>query len=445
MIKKTKKGSINLNTFSEIFVRRYPWRIHFFNETIDYRDIKVLIKFFLKNYPLQEGDFIEEYEKKFVQKLDSSGYAFSFGSGRMALYAILEALNIGGGDEVIVPAFTCNVVINSLLYRDIKPVYYDIETETYGPDPESIESLITPKTKAIIAQHSFGIPCKIDRINEIAEENGIYLIEDCAHAMGARYNGKPLGTWGIASFFSSDQTKVFSTQLGGMAYTTDKEVAEKLRGIQSISPHIPKSSIINLAFQIFISYFLRNPYVHFLGRYIFMLGYGLKIFFDFRDDQIKFERPFNYPAKLSNLQSYLGINQLEKLGENISLRREMAFKYLEILKNKGVELDYNYGFPIFLRFPLMVKNRDEFVKKWRKYFEVGDWFDEVIFGRHYPPEKAGYKPGTCPVTEFVTQHIINFPTYQTSKRIQNFLYKVMESIDKEDIITKVPMKTPCCW
>lgn len=137
----------------------------------------------------------------------------------MSLYVILEALGIGSKDEIILPAFTCVVVPNAMIYHGIKPVYVDIEPDTYNIDVSKIKEKITPQTKAIYAQHTFGIPCNMDCIARIAKDHGLIVIEDCAHALGASLNGRKVGSLGHVAYFSTDHSKVISTSTGGMITT----------------------------------------------------------------------------------------------------------------------------------------------------------------------------------------------------------------------------------
>ena len=123
--------------------------------------------------------------------------------GRVALYALLKAFDIGVGDEVIVPAFTCVAVINPIVYLGARPVYVDIGPRTYTIDPGRIERAITPRTKVILAQNTFGLSADLDSIVEIAKRHHIWVIEDCAQGFGGFYKERPNGTTGDASFFST--------------------------------------------------------------------------------------------------------------------------------------------------------------------------------------------------------------------------------------------------
>lgn len=134
-----------------------------------------------------------------------------FWKGRVALYVILKALGIGPGDEVIVPAYTCVVVPNAILYTGATPIYADINPTTYCCDAVEIERHITPKTRAIICQNTYGLSWEVDQIADMGKRYGIATIEDCTHGFGGTYKGRHNGSFCDASFFSSQWNKPFST------------------------------------------------------------------------------------------------------------------------------------------------------------------------------------------------------------------------------------------
>ena len=154
---------------------------------------------------------------------------FLFWKGRVSLYAILKAIGIKEGNEIILPAFTCVVAVNPIIYLGAKPVYVDIDPITYNIDASGIEKKITQKTRAILAQNTFGLAPDLDRIFEQANKYKLMVIEDCAHGFGGFYKGRPNGTVADASFFSSQWNKPFSTGLGGFAFTKEPRIADKLK------------------------------------------------------------------------------------------------------------------------------------------------------------------------------------------------------------------------
>ena len=160
-------------------------------------DVNLAIK---ERFKKSKKNYIEIFENNFKKHL-SFKYVFSLNSGRSALMLILKALDIKAHDEIIVQAFTCNAVINPILQKKAKPIYIDVD-KTLNIDPKKIEARITKKTKAIIIQHTFGYPAEIEEIQKIAKKHNLFLIEDCAHALGAKYNNEYCGTFGDVAFFS---------------------------------------------------------------------------------------------------------------------------------------------------------------------------------------------------------------------------------------------------
>ena len=144
----------------------------------------------------------ELFRREARESLGGEVDVFLFWKGRVGLYAILKALDIGPGDEVILPAFTCVVVANAVIYRGATPVYAEIDPKTYNIDPARIEERITEKTKVILAQNTFGLSADLDAIFDVAQAHDLFVIEDCAHGFGGTYKGRLNGTVADAAFFS---------------------------------------------------------------------------------------------------------------------------------------------------------------------------------------------------------------------------------------------------
>ena len=144
------------------------------------------------------------YKKEIASYLNTSEQQiFLYWKGRVALYAILKAMGVGKDDEVILPAFTCVVVANAIIYLGAKPVYVDIDLQTYNARFEDIKKAVTNKTKAIICQNTFGLSSDIEEITKYAKEQTIFTIEDCTHGFGGYYNQKPNGSYCDAAFYST--------------------------------------------------------------------------------------------------------------------------------------------------------------------------------------------------------------------------------------------------
>ena len=159
-------------------------------------------------------EIVAEFEHGFAS-LVGEGYAVSFAAGRMGFYALMKTLDIGPGDEVVVQGANCAVMVNAILRTGATPVFADIDPETFGSSKQHIERCITPRTRRIVAQHSFGIPCDVEPIVELAHSRKTFLLEDCALAVSSTNDGITVGNFGDAALFSTDHSKPLNTLTGG--------------------------------------------------------------------------------------------------------------------------------------------------------------------------------------------------------------------------------------
>ncbi|MBS7287570.1 MAG: DegT/DnrJ/EryC1/StrS family aminotransferase [Candidatus Freyarchaeota archaeon] len=179
-----------------------------------------------------EGGMVAEFEKIFARFLGVK-YAVAVSSGTAALHASLLALGVGLGDEVIVPSFTFSATCNVVLHVGARPVFVDIDLDTYTMDPSEVKKALTPKTKVIIPVHLYGHPVDMKPIMELAAEKDVYVVEDAAQAHGAEYGGVKVGGIGHLGCFSFYPTKIITTGEGGMVTTNDEELAEKVKIIRN--------------------------------------------------------------------------------------------------------------------------------------------------------------------------------------------------------------------
>ncbi len=151
------------------------------------------------------------------------------GSGRAGFRLLLESLDFEPGSEIIFPAYTFHPIPAAAAECGFKPVFADVDRATWNIDPEKIPSLISPRTRAIMPTHLFGVPAEMDRINEIAREHELKVIEDCAHGLGARYNGRPAGTLGDTALFTFAMSKNLPCWGGGAMVVKEFDLAERMR------------------------------------------------------------------------------------------------------------------------------------------------------------------------------------------------------------------------
>jgi len=359
---------------------------------------------------------VSTYEDQFANLFPKDIQAFAFWKGRVALYAILESLGIGPGDEVIMPGFTCVVVPNAVLYRGAIPVYVDIEDTSFTMDVCDIERKITNRTKAIIVQHTYGIPAEMDAIMSLAAKARIAVIEDCAHALGSTYKDRIVGSIGDAAFFSSQWSKPYTTGMGGMAIAADRNLRQKLESLQArySRPGLKEVSILRLQMTIYHKFFT--------SRLFWVAMRSLKVLSDtgiFMPSSSKEElvgaKPVGYEKGMSEFQALRGLRELSHLKDNLASRDQLTGWYSQMLPNAGFEplTIPPGGKAVLVRYPLLVKNKlTVLAEAQRRRIELGSWFDSVIHPSGTPLRDMGYSPGQCPVAERVVRHIVNLPLHR---------------------------------
>lgn len=356
------------------------WKIPLFKIYHDDKDVEALDKEIKSGMNWAVGKNVEKFEKLLSMEIGSK-YSIVFNSGTSAVHALLLAHGVGHGDEVIVPSFTFIATANAPLFVGAKPVFADIEEETLGLDPNSVNEEITKKTKAIMPIHYGGCPCKVKELKKLADDNNLILIEDSAEAMGAKIDDKKVGTFGTSSILSFCQNKIITTGEGGAVLTDSREIYEKLLLIRSHGRLETADYFTSLEPFDYVS-----------------LGYNFR---------------------MSNIVAALGISQLKKLEKIIVLRRKNSeyynnkLKHLEdhirpILPPKGY-------FHVYQLYNALAEDRDDLMKY------LGDkgimskiYFDPVHLSYFYK-EKLKYKCN-LPVTEKMSKEVLTLPMYPGLKK-----------------------------
>ena len=396
---------------------------------------------------------LEEEFKKYL----GVKYALSFNSGRSALIAILDALEIKEENEILIQAFTCNSAVNPILNLGAKPVFVDID-ETLNLNPKDLKKKITHSTssgraskiKAVMIQHTFGWPAKIDEISEVCKKYNLYLIEDCAHSLGAEYKSKKsglptealakAGTFGDAAFFSFGRDKIISSVFGGMVVTNNDEIEERIKKIQEK---------LDFPSNFWIFQQLLHPI---LTNYIVLPAYGLNsafgriilglfhVFSVLSKGVYKKEKKGKiskyFPKKFPNALAILALNQFKKLERFNEHRREIAKFYENELKNTKfvppLTKPWENITPIFMRYPVLVNlDTDRILNEARKrkiYLDDG-WRKTPIVPPDTKIDKMKYIPGSCPKAEEIAKKILNLPTHinislKDAQKIVDFLKKL---------------------
>ncbi len=357
-----------------------------------------------------------KYESAFAKQFGFD-CAFSFWKGRVALYAILKAMCVGPGDEVVLPGYTCVMDVNPIKYLGARPVYVDIEPDTFNMNVELLSGKISSKTKAIIAQHTYGYTCEMDGIMKIADQNGIPVIEDCCLAFGSKYKGKTAGKFGKAAYFSFQWNKPYTTGLGGMVITNDAELAGKIETLRANEMCAPSGKeTIMLAAQLAVYRLFIYPrttaFIQTVFRYLTKKGLvvgssGVSEFKPVKSD--------DFFKGISSVQARSGFRQLKKSQQNIAQRRKMAEFYDHLLEKKGWSArryDASIMEPVMVRYPVRIAEKDKALAEAAKAgIELGSWFECPLHPIETPLAAYDYEVGMCPEAEKASMEVVNLPLH----------------------------------
>lgn len=365
-----------------------------------------------------------EFEEKFA-KLVGDGFASSFASGRMAFYALMKVLGIGEGDEVILTAFTCSVMPNAIMKLGGRPVYADMDRVTFGSSASEIQKVITSKTKLIVAQHSFGIPCDIDQIVKLAKERGIFVVEDCAITFDSSLKGVKVGNWGDAAIFSTDHSKPLNTIIGGILYTQNHEVYEQVEHMARMAPPLSEKHQRNLYQQMLFErkYYTPEKYVYAkifsYIRTIWMRVVGIQGMVFLEDN---YTRPspgkekYPYPAAMPAFLAMLGLFELERWGVQKTRRKELLSGFMGKFKQSSysTHLPAVYNDPtrdiVPLRFVFSCAGSGALLQRLCKYIDVNwIWFRQPVTCAVEGLESLRYVSNSCPISEEICSGIVNLP------------------------------------
>ncbi len=349
---------------------------------IDEDDIRAVVDVLRSDY-LTTGPKTAEFEKAFANYVGVK-YAVAVSNGTAALHAAVFAAGIGPGDEVITTPITFAASANCVLYMGGRPVFADIDHDTYNINPQEIRKKITKKTKAIIPVHFTGQPVNLDEIHAIAREHHLIVIEDAAHALGATYQGKKIGGLSDLTTFSFHPVKHITTGEGGMITTNNPEFYRKLLLFRS----------------------------HGITRDSSLLGQN--------DGPWYYEQQLlGYNYRMTDIQAALGISQLKKLDQFIQRREEIVRQYNEAFqKLSGLNLPYQLGntrsswhlYIIRVNPGQSLVSRDGlFAGLTERNIGVNVHYIPVY--RHPYYQNSGYPNGLCPEAEEFYARAISLPLF----------------------------------
>ena len=349
-------------------VRRIPLSKPYIGEREEQLVLEVL-----RSGHLSLGPAIDRFEELIAERVGAP-YAVALSSGTAGLHLLCHGLGLGAGDEVITSPISFVASANCFILEGATPVFADVDQSTLNLDPAAVEAAITERTKAIVAVDMFGYPCELDEIRVIAGRHGLAVIADSAEALGAEYKGATIGSHGVPAVFGFYPNKQMTTGEGGVVTTHSEEEAMILRS-------------------------LRNQGRSYESRWFHHVRVGL-----------------NY--RLTDIQAAIGIGQLEKLDEILSLRAAAADRYAELLSGMdGVEPphpdDADHRRSWFVYVPKLASglDRDAVLESLAAEGIEAGHYVPCVHLQPYMREAYGFSEGMCPVAEDAASRTLALPFY----------------------------------
>ena len=363
-------------------------------------------------------------------KLSSSLAELTFFRGRVALYAILKAFDIGRGDEVATQAFTCLAVPEAIIATGAKPVYIDLEEDGVNMSADDLEKKLNSRLKVVIIQHTYGVPAGMHKILSIVQETHIPAIEDCCHTFDSIFQNRTVGTFGSASFYSFEWGKPVVIGIGGAAIINDSALEQKVRCLYENLREPNQIRVWRLKFQYFVFKNIYRPTLYWPVRSLFhfLARYGLAEgnYHAVNEGQLSGD----FSLRMSSDHRNMLKQKLRLLSQTSAYRKEIAALYRQKIASSAVDhiplsKDAN---AVYVRYPLVAKNKKNILDEAKKQkIEVSGWYATPIHPlKEKEWDKVFYQKGSCPHAEELCNKIVTLPvhekvSYSYVKRTIDFL------------------------
>lgn len=346
-------------------------------------------------------------------RLPGSLAELTFFRGRVALYAILRALGVGRGDEVAIQAFTCLAVPEAVLAAGGRPLFVDIEPRGVNMAPDDLRAKLTPRTRAIVVQHTFGVPAQIHELLGIARERGLPLIEDCCHSLASTVDGRRVGTFGLASFFSYEWGKPIVAGVGGSAVVHDAAVADAVRRIHASLGRPDLVTEAKLAVQFAAFGVVARPSLYWPVKTVFHTLARLGVATGNYNDVRQTSREFGW--RMARLPARRLARRLRHLEGQARHSRWVGAQYRERLRRPGLEHVETPAamVTVWARYPVFSEEKRMLLEAARRVrVELADWYATPV----HPLAGAElgrvqYTPGACPNAEARSAQVVTLPTH----------------------------------
>jgi len=318
---------------------------------------------------LVEGPDIAAFERAFAERL-GGGTAVGTSYGRMAFFLLLKALDLPAGSEIVIPALTFWVIPELARVAGLRPVFADIDPNTFTLDPEAFERAIGPQTGAVVPTHLFGLPCDMDPIMALARRHKLAVIEDCAHALGATYKGQPVGTFGDGALFSFQAIKPLNALGGGLAFMTDRILAARVATLACAQRWPTPGRVGKRVLSGWFHRLFTRPGTFTYSQFPILWTAS---WFDANPDVYFWEPiqrldrfPDDYPERFANVHAALALAGLERLGDWTAKAQAHARMMNDLLGDlPGVQTPFVPGDRrhVFYQYCVYTPSRDDIVKR----------------------------------------------------------------------------------
>lgn len=358
---------------------------------------------------------------------------FTVYRGRVGLYLLLRAMGIGPGDEVATQAFTCLAVPEAIMASGALPRYIDIEPRGVNIDSKDLERKLNPRIRAIVVQHTFGVPARLDAILEIANARGLAVIEDCCHSHSSRYRGRLVGTFGVGAFHSYEWGKPVPLGVGGTVTVNDARLRAKVSDLYSglHTPDILRAMKVSVQAFIFRRVFTPRRY--------WMLKDGFRVFSKLKlvEGSYNVVGPGRPAADFSLRMIPSVLAKYRRDAESLvdafaNHSRRLVTQYQrEIRSPRAQHLDIPPNTDVvFVRYPLIVDHKARLLALARRgHIEVADWYATPV---HPLPTRewsaVHYRAGSCPVAEDLATRFVSLPVH--AKVTDDDVERTVELLDR---------------
>ncbi len=383
-------------------------------------DIRLAGRLLLKPWRWQSGPSTLKLKQLLAEHFGAT-HVFLVNAGRSGLYLGLKALKLKPGDQVLLQAFTCVAVPNAVVAAGGKPVFVDTVQNGFNLSVDDLERKVNRKTKALIIQHTFGLPDDLSAIVKLCKRYKLVLIEDCAHALGAEYQGRKVGTFGDLSILSFGRDKVISSVFGGALVTKNQALAKAVNSQYKSLTNPPlgfigQQLVHPLLFNLLAPIYFFPHYRFSLGKLIVALIRALKLIglpVSGKDKQGVSDLPVK---RLPEALAALVLNQWQQLSTFNRQRKKLALEYYRGLK--PLSLHYHLQAEpvkpgqIFMRYPILIKEPEK-LRAWlaKRGILTGNWYRPVIAPHGVDFTAIGYTLGSCVNAEAVSHTVLNLPTH----------------------------------